>query len=405
MIYNQLMENFFSRRIFSFIYPFFLITFVSLIFAFLIFPKLERLIIVMKTGAHPIIQTTPTPTPPLTGGPSARTYFVGPKGKDSNNGSSKINAFASVQKALEVAQPGDTITLDSGEYRQDFKTVRDGTSDRPITIIGPQNARIKGSGDNSHVVEINHSFIHLIGFTIDGFGGGEQVLESYRDKLLYIHGIKARHAIEGIHVYKMTIKNAGGECVRLRYLINQSEIAYNTITNCGIHDFQFADGGKNGEGIYIGTAPEQRNDGKNPTSDPDQSNNNWIHHNTINTQGNECVDIKEGSSFNTVEYNSCTGQKDPNSAGLDSRGNTNTFRFNESFNTIGAGVRLGGDAQTDGINNEVYGNILRNNRGGGIKLERMPQTRLCDNTILGIESDRYAVGKFGDDIDPTQGCE
>ena len=84
---------------------------------------------------------------------------------------------------------------------------------------------------------------------------------------------------------------------------------------CGISDFEFNDGSKNGEGVYIGTAPEQLKDGKNPTAKIDRSNNNWVHHNQFNTQGNECVDIKEGSSFNLIENNRRTGQKDINSGG------------------------------------------------------------------------------------------
>ena len=110
----------------------------------------------------------------------------------------------------------------------------------------------------------------------------------------------------------MTFKNAGGECVRLRYFAQHNEIATSRHSRrCGVHDFRFKAGGKNGEGIYIGTAPEQRGDGKNPTTDPDLSNGNWIHHNSFDTQGNECVDIKEAASGNLVENNRCTGQRDP----------------------------------------------------------------------------------------------
>ena len=69
---------------------------------------------------------------------------------------------------------------------------------------------------------------------------------------------------------------------------------------------------------------------------------------TFDTQGNECVDIKEGATANVVEHNDCTGQKDPESAGFDSRGSGNVFRFNASYANLGAGVRLGGDSEADG---------------------------------------------------------
>lgn len=131
---------------------------------------------------------------------------------------------------------------------------------------------------------------------------------------------------------------------------------------------------KNGEGIYLGTALEQLNDGKNPTSDIDVSSGNWIHDNNIVTEGNECVDIKEGSRQNIVENNSCTGQKDPESAGLNSRGDENVFRYNQVFDNLGAGVRLGGDTPNDGSNNDVYGNNIYNNAGGGIKFQTQTST-------------------------------
>ena len=201
----------------------------------------------------------------------------------------------------------------------------------------------------------------------------------------------------------MNIKNAGGECVRLRYFAQNNEIAYNSINRCGIVDFKFKGGGKNGEGIYIGTAPEQLKDGKNPTSDIDESNNNLIHHNTINTQGNECVDIKEGSSGNIVEYNNCTGQKDKESAGLDSRGSKNIFRYNEVYGNLGAGVRLGGDEDNDGINNDVYENTIKNNVSGGIKFQRAPQGKICGNKMEG-NTGGDAVGSEGEDFKPTQSC-
>ncbi len=329
-------------------------------------------------------------------------YFVDPAGDDSSDGTSPESAFETIQKAINKALPGDTIYLGNGQYLQDFKTVRDGREGQPIIITGFPDAVVLGSG-GSRIAEINHSFIQLIGFTIDGLVGDGQTEQSYRDKLLYIHGIE-RDGLHDIKILKMTLQNAGGECMRLRYFVNDSEIAYNIIDTCGVHDFRFNNGGKNGEAIYIGTAPEQLKDGKNPTTDPDESNKNWIHHNTIRTQGNECVDIKESSRFNVVEYNTCTGQKDPESAGLDARGSNNIFRYNNVSNSIGAGIRLGGDEDTDGINNNVYGNTLRGNKYGGIKIERVPQGKVCDNKITGTPSSRFVVGSESEDIDPTQPC-
>lgn len=307
-----------------------------------------------------------------------------------------------ISQALQAAEPGDIIELTPGVYLQDVKTSKNGLPGKPITIRGPRQAIIKGGG-GARIFEINHSYITLNGFTIDGQHGSGSSKDDFRDKLIYMIGTVAGQGPSNNKILNMDIKNAGGECIRMRYFAQGNEIAGNRITNCGILDFRFDDGGKNGEGIYIGTAPEQTDDKKNPTSEVDMSNGNWIHNNYINTQGNECVDIKEGSSGNIIEYNTCTGQKDENSGGLDSRGNENVFRFNEVFDSAGAGVRLGGDNDQDGINNHVYQNILRNNRNGAIKFQRKPQGKVCGNEMKDNGDEVYS-GSFAEDFDPGASC-
>jgi parallel beta helix pectate lyase-like protein len=228
-------------------------------------------------------------------------------------------------------------------------------------------------------------------------------MRGYREKLLYAIGTAPHDGIVGLKVLHMTFRNAGGECLRLRYFAQRNEVAFSTFTGCGVHDFKFKAGKRNGEGIYIGTAPEQRGNGENPTADPDQSNDNWVHHNAFDTQGNECVDIKEASSGNLVEHNTCTGQRDPNSGGFDARGSGNVFRYNESYGNLGAGIRLGGDTPDDGIDNQVYANNIHDNRAGGIKVQRQPQARVCGN-LMANNSAGNLVGSGKARLDPTAPC-
>ncbi|CAM9692535.1 unnamed protein product, partial [Laminaria digitata] len=127
----------------------------------------------------------------------------------------------------------------------------------------------------------------------------------------------------------MNIGNCGGECVRLRYFITYAQVYNTRVTNCGVHDFVLDGTAKNGEGIYLGTSSNQWADGKNPSDEPDQSQYNHFFKNHFDTQGNEGIDIKEGSTHNLVEDNYCTGQKDPDSAceSPDARKDGNTFRY------------------------------------------------------------------------------
>ncbi|EKD94304.1 MAG: secreted protein, partial [uncultured bacterium] len=118
------------------------------------------------------------------------SYFVDPNlGNDSNSGLSKNSSFKTIQKALSAANPSDVINLSNGIYFQNVLSVRDGTSDGPITIKGEKGAIIKGSG-GPRVIEINHNNIHLEGFTVDGLVGDPNDKKSYRDKLIYVLGKK-----------------------------------------------------------------------------------------------------------------------------------------------------------------------------------------------------------------------
>ncbi len=330
-------------------------------------------------------------------------YFVSPKGSDSNAGTSDSEPFETIQKAIDLAVAGNTIHLGSGTYEQDLRTARPGTASAPITITGPDDAVVKGGG-NGRIVEVNHSYIVLQGFTIDGKHGSGDRAGDYRDKLIYAISKKAREGVTGLKIMGMTLKNAGGECLRLRYFAHDNVVAGNTITDCGVYDFRFKGGGKNGEGVYIGTAPEQWGENGAPTGDADKSNDNLVYDNVIKTNGNECVDIKESSSGNEVYNNDCSGQKDDDSAGLDSRGSGNSFHDNKIHDNEGAGIRFGGDKSTDGTNNDAYDNVITNNDVGGIKFMAKPQGTVCGNEFSGNGGDD-AVGEFGDEFDPAESCD
>jgi hypothetical protein len=205
-------------------------------------------------------------------------YYIAPDGDNANDGLASNRAFATIQKALHQAQPGDTIFLAPGAYEESITTEQAGQPDAPITIIGPAAAILRGDGDHSTAFLIKHDYYTLVGFTIDGLHGDAQQPNGYTDKLLYVQGSGTRQGIIGLKVLHMTLMNAGGECLRLRYFAQHNEVAYSTILNCGRLDYQFDDGGKNGEAIYIGTSSSQWEDGKNPTTDPDASMYNSPQH-------------------------------------------------------------------------------------------------------------------------------
>ncbi|OWA15011.1 DUF1565 domain-containing protein [Streptomyces sp. CS057] len=346
----------------------------------------------LVAGLSPLVVTTPSAA-----ATAASAYYVSPSGSDANAGTSAGAPLATIQKAVDLAPSGAVVNLAAGTYRQDVVTVRAG-----VTITGPSNAVVKGAGD-ARIIQVRHDSTTLSGFTVDGLHGSASDVSGYRLKLIYVMSTTPGNGVGGLRVTGMTLKNAADECLRLRYLVTGAEVNDNTITGCGVADFVFGGGGKNGEGIYLGTAPEQQGSNGAPDAAADVSRNNRIHHNTIVTRGNECVDVKENATNNYVEHNDCSGQRDPSSGGLDARGSGNIFRYNTVHDNVGAGIRLGGDTATDGTATSVYGNTITGNAGGGIKFMRTPQGPVCSNTMSG-NTGGNAVGTYGSSYDPTGVC-
>jgi len=66
-------------------------------------------------------------------------------------------------------------------------------------------------------------------------------------------------------------------------------------------------------------------------------------------------------------------------------------------------VRLGGDSETDGINNDVYGNTFRQVGVALVRAERGPQGKVCGNTSQSNSDDKQKKkGKVP--LEPLAGC-
>jgi hypothetical protein len=308
------------------------------------------------------------------------SVWVAPDGSDDAAGTPAA-PLRTVQAAIERAAPGTTIEISAGTYAEPLMTVAPGAPGSPITLRG-HDAVLTGGGDTGRILQVRHDHWTIEGLELRG-----------RDTAVWVEG--AQH----VAVRSNDIHDFRGECVRVKYLASDVVIARNAIHDCGLEDFVEDPGsGKNGEGVYIGTAPEQLV--RNPTPVPDVTTGVIVRDNVIATRGNECVDIKEAATGNLVEFNDCTDQRDADSAGLDARGSGNVFRYNRSYGNDGAGIRLGGDTEQDGTSNDVIGNELVDNAGSGIKAMRLPQGRICGNVI-----ERSGDGALNDDALDNPRCE
>jgi hypothetical protein len=332
----------------------------------------------------------------------AGRYEVDPaRGDDTTGTGSVVRPFRTINKALAVARSGESVVLRPGTYVEDVATVQPG-----VTVTGPRSAVLQGAGA-PRVFQVHHDDTTLRGFTINGKVCADLVEACYRDKGIYVISTVPHDGVSGTKITGMRLTNLGGECIRIKYLATRSAIEGNQIGPCGVHDFAVPNTttGQNGEGIYIGTAPEQLTN--NPSPEPDQSNDNRITRNTIDTQGAECVDIKEAARDNVVEFNTCTGQqpRNGNSGAMESRGPSNTFRFNHIHHNAAAGIRIGGDQPGDAIDNDIHNNLITHNARGGIKVQEFgPHGKICGN-VMHENVGGNAVGTYPDQIgDPTAIC-
>jgi hypothetical protein len=187
-------------------------------------------------------------------------------------------------------------------------------------------------------------------------------------------------------------------------------VSGNVIRKCGRTGFVEGTSHKNGEGVYLGTAPEQLDKNAEedvppgfalgpPNDRPDVTSDNTVAANVIAVPS-ECVDIKEYAVRNVVRNNRCSGNLDPESGGFSSRGDRNTFSANVLVGHLkGAGVRLGGDESDQGVMNNVINNVLTNTDGYAVKDMRSPQNRICGNRIGDNEAGRSKSG-----LNPAKPC-
>ncbi len=296
------------------------------------------------------------------------TLYVAPSGQDAAGFGSQSKPYKTISHALGKVFPGMKILVMAGTYPEYLVTKINGKAGRPIVLEAQGPVVLTGDTAHGRLMELRHDYYTITGFE---FNGQPNTI----DILLWLQ------EADNNTITNNYFHHAQGECVRMKYQSTKNTAQRNRFEYCGLLDFGGGGTGKNGEGIYLGTAPEQLD--RNPTTGVDHTNNNLIRNNTFVTHGNECVDIKEGSEKNIVEFNDCTGQLDPNSGGFDARGNSNVFRFNKSYGNIGAGIRLGGDEVTDGVNNQAYGNELRDNKNTALKVMRLPQGLICGNIESG----------------------
>lgn len=73
------------------------------------------------------------------------SFYISPNGDDTNTGS-LVAPFASIARGMEAAQPGDSVLLRAGTYRETISSVRSGTAEQPITVESYNGEEVFVSG-------------------------------------------------------------------------------------------------------------------------------------------------------------------------------------------------------------------------------------------------------------------
>ena len=81
----------------------------------------------------------------IAGGAQAADFYVGPAGDDTHPGT-EAQPLATIQAAVNKLQPGDTLLIRGGTYRETVTFPRSGTADKPITLKPYRDEKVIVSG-------------------------------------------------------------------------------------------------------------------------------------------------------------------------------------------------------------------------------------------------------------------
>jgi hypothetical protein len=108
----------------------------------------------------------------------AGTYYLATTGNDSNAGTAAA-PWATFTKAWSVLQPGNTLIVKSGTYKQDLSPKKSGTVSQPITVKAEVDGSvyIDGEGKRSVLSLSGNSYLTFEGLTLER--SNDAVLDVY----------------------------------------------------------------------------------------------------------------------------------------------------------------------------------------------------------------------------------
>ncbi len=104
-----------------------------------------------------------------------KVRYVSPSGSDGNDGLSEARPFQTIQSAVNLSEPGDTVLVMDGTYMQtqypegDVVTItKSGTANAWIALMAYPGHKPKLKSINWQAINVQASYILVQGFTIEG---------------------------------------------------------------------------------------------------------------------------------------------------------------------------------------------------------------------------------------------
>ena len=96
-----------------------------------------------------------------------KTIYVATDGNDANNGVAGA-PVQTIQAGIDIADPGDTVSIGPGVYPQTLRTKRGGLAGMPITIQGEQPGTVTVTAQYNTLLTVAHPHIHVRQLIFDG---------------------------------------------------------------------------------------------------------------------------------------------------------------------------------------------------------------------------------------------
>lgn len=123
---------------------------------------------------------------------AAAEYFVSQGARGSGTSAAP---FGRIQDALNVAQPGDIVTVRPGTYAESIRTIRSGSATRPIALRaeGPRGSAVVTAA--GRVLRVDHAYVLVQGLVLDGqYGAADTVDVNTGGHYLTLRDVEVRRS-------------------------------------------------------------------------------------------------------------------------------------------------------------------------------------------------------------------